>query len=48
MLSVINITHGNEVYDSSAKERDHLQIFSFCRYKVGIENLYFLQVLRQC
>ena len=47
MLSVINITHRMSD-DSSAKERDHLQIFSFCRYKVGIENLYFLQVLRQC
>ena len=48
MLSVINITHGNEVYENSAKERDNLQIFSFRRYKVRIENLYFLQVLRQC
>ena len=41
MLSVIKISCGNEVYDRSAKERHHLQIFSFSRHGMGIENLYF-------
>lgn len=41
MLSVIKISCGNEIYDRSAKERRHLQLFSFSRRGMGIENLHF-------
>lgn len=41
MLSVIKISCGNEICDRSAKERRHLQLFSFSRRGMGIENLHF-------